>query len=403
MDYYDALRAIARPIRATDMPRSLEPMRRLLAELGEPQKKFSSLVVTGSVGKGSTAHQIAALVQQTSPSTGLFTGPHLHSFRERFILNGTMISPEAFTSSLEEVLEAAEKTGLHYSTFELATALAMNWFAEQRVKLVVLEVGIGGRWDAVNTAPNTLAVITPIEGEHLAMLGGSLQTIAYHKAGVIQPGGNAVSAPQRPEVRAVLTNEAEFKNAHLVYSETPSLVAIRLLAEQGIIKPFNWPVELPQIHLPGRLEGVLVNGRKILIDGGHTRLAALRLRNSLADEKRVNLIVGMLRDKSARDFLNVFDEARFHITLTTAPGHRAAAPERLMEQAQFQHATIETQPELSTALELARNTTESVVVSGSLRMAAATREAFGLLTPNELDEARQTRSIFEGENYLKQL
>lgn len=74
-----------------------------------------------------------------------------------------------------------------------------------------------------------------------------------------------------------------------------------------------------------------------------------------------------------------------------------------MEQAQFQHATIETQPELSTALELARNTTESVVVSGSLRMAAATREAFGLLTPNELDEARQTRSIFEGENYLKQL
>lgn len=407
-DYFDALRAICQPMRATDFPRSLAPMRRLLTTLGNPQARFSSIVVTGSVGKGTISHQLsvsgfqfpASRPQSVSSPTGdwqltsgnsvlstqhsgLFTGPHLHSFRERLTIAGEPISQAEFIAGVNAVRKAINRTNDAFTTFEQVTAIAAWWFAERGVEKAVLEVGIGGRWDAVNAIPNALAVITPIEREHLAMLGGSLQTIAYHKAGIIQPNGHAISVQQSPVVADVLQHEADFKGADLRFMDWDQLVT----------QPIN---------LLGRLEQITVNGHLILIDGGHTALSAARLRariDALTGNESVRLVVGMLRDKAISAYLSQFDATRFQIILTQAPGHRALTPAELRDKAGLTQAHIELQPDLNAALKPDQNN-GLLVVAGSLRMVAAAREAYGLLTPDELLEAQMTRTIFEGDDYL---
>jgi dihydrofolate synthase/folylpolyglutamate synthase len=415
-NYFDALRAIAQPIRAAEMPRSLDPMRRLLHELGNPQEKFPSVVVTGSVGKGTTSHKIARIIQSASAvqQVGSFTSPHLHSFRERFRINGEIISQDVFVEAMNAVQEVVSRLEFAYSTFEMATALAVWWFARQKVDIAVLEVGIGGRWDAVNAVENVMAVFTPVELEHLMMLGGSLQTIAWNKAGIIQPGKWAVSAHQSPFVEEILRVEADQKHASLLLTSYVDLVttACSLLAEQKLIPSptlLTEAVVQQSIHLPGRLELNHIDGREVVIDGGHTPGAARYLLGFLEDtfqafHSPVRLIVGMLKDKSAHDFLGVFDSPRFHITLTTAPGHRAFTPDALAVQANLQSAGVKIVPDLNNALAQPDTFSESrLVIAGSLRMAAAAREVYGLLSSEELEEARITRAIFEGEDYLSKL
>ncbi len=415
--YLEALRKIAQPIRAAEMPRSLTSMRQLLAALGDPQKQFPSLVVTGSVGKGTACHKIARILSsseayaepQTEMRVGLYTGPHLHSFRERFVINGQMISQDAFVEVANTVFEAASRLDFAYSTFEMATALALYWFAQQKVNIAVLEVGIGGRWDAVNAVENILSVFTPIEREHVAMLGGSLQTIAWNKAGIIQPDGSAISVPQQPIVEDILQHEAEHKRATRLFIEEESLAQVVCynLMTRGIIPKRELADHQPPLYLPGRLESAYVSGQRLLIDGGHTLASARRLFDEiwrLTNRRDVSLIVGMLRDKSIHEFMAVFDRPSFHITLTSAPGHRALLPHELAQQADLKYNAVEIVPDLNTALAQIYSATESlIVITGSLRMAAAAREAFGLLTADELAESQATRAIFEGNDYLSRL
>jgi dihydrofolate synthase / folylpolyglutamate synthase len=416
--YLEALRKIAQPIRAAEMPRSLTPMRRLLAALGDPQIQFPSVVVTGSVGKGTTCHQIARLLYTPDPyaktqvsalKVGLYTGPHLHSFRERFVINGQMITQDEFVEAANTVFEAISQLDFAYSTFEMATTLALYWFAHRKVNIAVLEVGIGGRWDAVNVVENILAVFTPIEREHVIMLGGSLQTIAWNKAGIIQPNGCAISVIQQPIVEDILHHEAEQKQATRLFIEEENFVRVVYynLMMREIIPKRDLAEYQPPIYLPGRLEAAYVPGQRLLIDGGHTPTSAQRLIDKIwqmTNSRYVYLIIGMLRDKSAHEFMAVFDSFPFHITLTTAPGHRALPPHELAQQANLKYNAVEIIPDLDTALAQVYTATESlIVITGSLRMAAAARETFGLLTPEELTEAEATRAIFEGEDYLSRL
>lgn len=417
MDYFDALRAICQPIRAADYPRSVESMRRLLQALGSPQQTFPSVVVAGSVGKGTVCHQLAALLADTMDrvptdkglNIGLYTSPHLHSFRERFVINGQIIAQASFVRGMVIVQEAAQTTGERYSTFELATALVLWWFREQAVNIAVLEVGIGGRWDAVNIVSNVLGVITPIEMEHAAMLGGTLYSIAAHKAGIIQPGRYVISTIQSSEVAAVLRQEAEQKAATLEFVPYDQLAqaAILNLMQQGQIPNTPLPDITPAVYMPGRMEFVTRGSQQIVIDGAHTTLAAARLRVLLDHEwhdEPVLLVMGMLRDKAVPELLKLFDDKRFHIMLTKAPSHRALSAPELRALVELTQAAVTIEPDLNTALHSAlESSVQRVLITGSLRMAAAAREYLGLLDENMLEEARATRAIFEGESYLKRL
>jgi dihydrofolate synthase/folylpolyglutamate synthase len=419
-EYFDALRTLVQPIRAGDYPRTLQPMRQLLAALGDPQRQYPAVVVAGSVGKGTTCHHIARLLRAADLKVGLYTSPHLHSFRERFSLNNKLISPAAFVKGARLVGSAARRFDHLYSTFEQATALALWWYAQQKVDIAVLEVGLGGRWDAVNAIPNVLAVFTPIETEHMEILGGSLQSIVWQKAGIIQPRGQAITGRQSGEAMLILQHEADYKQAVLhrldpgEYAgqvEAASLLAFgayRNLSEREIAPRRMLRLNAHFAGLPGRLEQVQVAGRTVLLDGAHTPGGAWSLRTAIhglvGRSRSVRLVIGMLQDKIARKFLAAFDAPRYHIVLTQAPGHRALSADELRRQTDLRHAEVELIPDLQEALASVYQASEALlVVTGSLRMIAAARETYGLLSADELAEARQTRDIFEGPDYLARL
>lgn len=408
MDYFDALQIICQPIRATALPHSLEHVKRLLDAIGNPERAFPCVVVAGSVGKGTTCHQIADLIGEHL-KVGLYTSPHLHRFRERFSINGRIMSQAEFVEGIEVIQQAAAHLNTHYSTFELATALALWWFKQQHVDIAVLEIGIGGRFDAVNAVSNTLAVITPIEVEHAAMLGGTLSSIAHHKAGIIQPQGYTISAPQVPDVERVLNEEARIQKAALSFepADTLAIAACTNLMERQIIPSYALPAKSPAVHLPGRMEKIDYQGKTIIIDGAHTPSSARRLRTAIEELDStgpVRIIVGMLRDKSAHEFLAEFNAQRFHITLTQIASHRTLNVNELQQTTDVNHADVTIQPDLQTAVQEAYQSSEPlVVITGSLRMAALSREMLGLLNNEELDEARKTRVIFEGQGYLNKL
>lgn len=408
MDYFEALRLIAQPIRASHLPNSLEHMHRLLDALDKPQQAFPSIVVAGSVGKGTTCHQIAALMGD-HVKVGLYTSPHIHSFRERFSINGRLISQPEFSAGVTFLQPIISQLDIHYSTFEMTTALALWWFRRQAVDIAVLEIGIGGRYDAVNTVSNCIGVITPIEREHAAMLGGTLTSIAQHKAGIIQARGYVIAAPQQSEVQAVLDEEAHAQQATMSYEpiDTLALAVCKSLMQRHVIPDYPLPARPPEVHLIGRMEHIASHNKNLLIDGAHTLNSARRLRAEIerhAPTSTVHLIIGMLRDKSAQEFLTVFDDPRFIVTLTQTSSHRSMTTDELIDAITLDYASVIIQPDLSTAISSALSTpAQLIVITGSLRMAALSRELLGILDPDEYEEAQATRIIFEGTDYLTKL
>lgn len=384
--YIDVLQSLVRPIPSKDLPLSLEPMQTLLAAVGNPQNRFNSIVMAGSTGKGTAAARIAAEQRQTQAKVGLYISPHLHLFRERFSINDALISHETFIEAAQVVQEAAQRAHVDPSTFESATAIAFWWFAQQKVDIAVLEVGLGGRFDAVNIAPHTQAYITPIESEHSAMLGGSLESIAWHKAGIIPPRGEVISAPQHPSVMAVIEAEAAAQGAHLsidahLFQRTNSL-------------------------LPARLEQIRIGEKDVIIDGGHTPLSAQNLYDLLKthNAQHITLIIGMLRDKRIFDTLSVLSDPRIHLIATAPPADRALTADALAEIAAPLFAQITVIADADQALAKVHATdADLVVIFGSFRLAAAAREAYGLLTPHQLEEANATRALFEGEGYQRRM
>ncbi len=404
-EYLRALSSLIQPIRTTDFPRPLEPMRQLLAALDHPEGAFESIVVAGSVGKGTACLQLANALRQSGSKVGLYTGPHLHSFRERFVLDGSPIPYDSFIRCASAVQQAEQTLSDTYSTFERATALALYWFREQGVQQAVLEIGIGGRFDAVNAVPNRLALIMPIEMEHAVMLGGTLSRIAWHKAGIIQPNGLTLSVEQAPEVALVIRAEAQEKSASLQFVPANRLIeaALESVGTPSVASSSPLP-----IHLPGRLEVIERGSKAIVIDGAHTARSAARLRSFVDDRfgnsSPIRVIAGILRDKSPSAILSPFDSPHFRLTLTTAPGHRAIPAEELKSKLNLSHASVEVIPSLDSTLATLASAPEPVqIIMGSLRMAAVAREALGLLSSAERAESQATRALFEGDGYLERL
>jgi len=196
--------------------------RALLAFMGNPQLRFPSIVVAGTKGKGSTCAMIASILQTSGRRIGLYTQPHLHTFRERIRVEGRLISPREMAEAVEAVIPAVERLERDRpelgppTTYEVATAAAMYFFARQALDLAVLEVGLGGRLDAVNVVDPLLSVLTPISLDHIQILGNSIAQIAAEKAGIIKENGVVVSAEQPEEAMAVIQQVALERGARLM-------------------------------------------------------------------------------------------------------------------------------------------------------------------------------------------
>jgi dihydrofolate synthase / folylpolyglutamate synthase len=215
--YSKALRFIAsladyekqRIVRYTSVNFDLDRMRTLLKKLGNPHEQFRSVHVAGTKGKGSTCAMVASMVQAAGYKTGLYTSPHLIDIRERFQINGEMISQADFVRLVRLVEPIVMRMRPTPTCFDVLTAMAFKWFAEQKVELAVVETGLGGRLDSTNVLKPEVSAISSISKDHMAQLGGTVTKIAEEKAGIFKTGVPAVTVQQEPEVEAVLKRVAE--------------------------------------------------------------------------------------------------------------------------------------------------------------------------------------------------
>ena len=206
------------------MKPGLRRIKELLGELGDPQKQLKFAHVAGTNGKGTTCALLSSALREAGYTVGLYTSPYVEDFRERFQIGGEKISPQELVEEVEllsPIAEAHDAAGDTVTEFEFITALAFHWFARRKCDIVVLEVGLGGRFDATNAidAPE-VAVIASISLDHTAILGDTLEQIAFEKAGIVKPGGRLVLYPwQGPGVVETISQICQERGAQLLFPQ----------------------------------------------------------------------------------------------------------------------------------------------------------------------------------------
>jgi dihydrofolate synthase/folylpolyglutamate synthase len=227
---------LARRPEQTIVP-SLERISALAGLLGEPQRACPVIHITGTNGKTTTARMTETLLRARGLRTGLFTSPQLSSMRERICIDGQPLSADDFVAAYEDIAPYAAmvdgQQALHLSFFEVLTAMAFAAFADAPVDVAVIEVGLGGTWDATNIADGAVAVITPVAVDHTAYLGDTVAAIATEKAGIIKPGATAVLARQPDEAAGPLLRRAGEVGASVVREDEDFGVTDRELAVGG--------------------------------------------------------------------------------------------------------------------------------------------------------------------------
>ncbi len=239
----------------------LERISKILDRLGHPEETYSSIIVAGTNGKGSVAAMIEAALRSASIRAGLYTSPHLVRPEERICVGGSAISEKEFARTATRIINAVEhllsdgEITTPPSFFEFLSAMAFDYFRDQRVELAVLEVGMGGRLDATNAAPAFLTVVTSIDFDHEKHLGITLQEIAGEKAATIKPGCHAVVGPQSPEARAVVLERCHRVGVEPVLMEREGRGAIVKCVDQDGHRLIDLPTS------EGLIEGVTLGLR----------------------------------------------------------------------------------------------------------------------------------------------
>src|SRR5512141_3131294 len=241
--YADAERALLARWPETRLEPSLDRIQAFTEMLGEPQRSYPVLHLTGTNGKTSTSRMIDTLVRATGLRTGRFTSPHVESMTERISLDGEPLTEEQFLEAYQDVAalaDLADQDAAHpLSFFETVVAMAYAAFANAPVDAAVVEVGVGGSWDATNVADATVAVILPIAVDHSSYLGSRPVDIAREKAGIIKPGSTVVSAVQSDDVAAVIAERAAEVGATVLWEGRDFGVEYRVPAVGGQMLPLR--------------------------------------------------------------------------------------------------------------------------------------------------------------------
>ncbi len=356
--------------------------------LGHPQRACPVIQITGTNGKTSTARMIESLLRSFGLKTGLFTSPHLQSMRERICLDGVPVDPQRFVDAYEQLepylalvdaQQGQDETPLTY--FEVLTGLAYAIFADVPVDVAVVEVGMGGSWDATSIADVQVAVLTPIDIDHTAYLGCTVEQIATEKAGIIKPEAVAIIGHQLPEAMAVIARRAvavdatvarqgsEFAvlertlavggqmvslqglggvydqvhlrlhGAHQADNAACALAAVEAFFGAGSQRQLNLETVragLAQATSPGRLE-VVRTAPTVLLDAAHNPAGARATAAALAEAftlSRLVGVIGCMADKDVEGILEAFEPVLAHVVLTQAATPRAMPAPQLAQLAQ---------------------------------------------------------------------
>ena len=423
-----------------DLEPSLDRIRAVMDLLGEPQRTFPVIHVTGTNGKTSTARIIESILRESGLKTGRFTSPHLQDIRERITIGGELITREAFLDAWADIApfvdavdtRSASEDGPRMTYFEVLVALAYAAFADAPVDVAIVEVGMGGSWDATNVVEADVAVITPIGIDHQHFLGDTIEEIATEKSGIIHPDAIAVSAPQDDVVLDILRERAEEVGAELkvegrdfgvltrevavggqlislrgIAGEHPDLLlnlhgahqasnaALAVAAVEAFIGGGEQPLAeevlaagLASATSPGRLE-VVRRSPTVIVDAAHNPHGAAVLAEALGDSFTFSHLVGVVsifKDKDVVGILEALEPALDEVVVTRSTSPRAMRPDRLGEIAAevFGDHRVTVISELPDALDHAAQLADDggvaggVVATGSIVTVAEVRLLLGV-------------------------
>ncbi|MGB9791767.1 MAG: bifunctional folylpolyglutamate synthase/dihydrofolate synthase [Thermacetogeniaceae bacterium] len=400
----------------------------LMELLGNPHRRLRVIHIGGTNGKGSTAVMVAKVLEAAGYRTGLFTSPHLHSYTERYLINGRPITEERFAelmTRLKPLLERMVEDGCEHPTeFEVCTALAFLYFFEEQVDFLVLEVGLGGAIDSTNVVENPLvSVITNVAFDHMDYLGKTIREIAAVKAGIIKPGGHVVTAADDPEAIEVIESECRKKGASLLRvgreirwelkEAAPDGTAFNLQSPWGTYRDLWVPLAgqyqvknaatalgvleiLRNVHgvkmafpedlrqgfaasrWPGRLE-LLSKNPGILVDVTHNHDGARALRKALEgiyDYRRLILVMGMLGDKEREKVVAELAPLADVVIVTKPLSPRAGDWQRLADEARRYVSSVRLIEEIIDAVDAALEEAgpeDLVCITGSFYMVSDAR------------------------------
>ena len=370
MDYKEAL-AYLDSIEYFGSKPGLERITAMLEKLGNPQQGMRFVHIAGTNGKGSCAAMTASVLKAAGYKTGLYTSPYLYRFNERMQINGKEIDDQVLADLVTRVKPIAEGMEDHPTVFEIMTATALLWYKEAACDIVVLEVGLGGRFDATNViAAPECAVIMNIGLDHTAVLGDTIEQIAFEKAGILKPGCDAVLFQQTQSVTEVVRERCDELGISLhvpdfdeIRTEFDSLYgqtftykgesyALPLLGEHQlknaatvlevveVLRAKGWKLEqsdvehgLYAVYWPGRFE-LLSEEPFFVVDGGHNPQCALTVRDNLLHyfptERRI-LLLGILRDKDYAGLTAILNEAADEYICITPRSPRALPAQELAD------------------------------------------------------------------------
>lgn len=384
----------------------LAGMHRLARAMGvelEGPRASKFIHVAGTNGKGSTCAMVASICQAQGWRTGLYTSPHLLSLKERFQISGERIPETVLCEELNRIREQVEGWEPHPTFFEIVTVLALRWFQQESVDIVVLETGMGGRLDATNIVTPLVSVLTPIGLDHQQHLGESLALIAEEKAGIFKPGIPVISALQEEEALAVFRDKARLLGCSLEVVEQPwteSAVALKGKVQRwnaalaiAALRAARLPITsasiekgLSNVRWPGRFEKV---GDNLILDGAHNPHAARVLCETWQTTfpgERAELIFGALQDKDVCGLLNALIPITGKLTLVQITNPRALTVEQLHEIALEQFPAVPRSTAASLEEALARPAQLRRLVCGSLYLVG---EAIGLLQGHTPERSTQ--------------
>ena len=425
----------------TVMEPSLERVAALVDLLGEPQRAYPVVHLTGTNGKTSTARMVDALLSEIGLRTGRYTSPHLQRATERINVDNRPVSPERYVEVYRDVVPFVDlvdaRQPVRLSKFEILTAMGFSAFADAPVEAGVIEVGLGGRWDATNVADGKVAVVTPIGLDHAEYLGTDVLGIAAEKAGIIKPGAVAVLAAQDRAVAEVLVQRCVEMDAqvaregsefgvidrelavggqrlvlqglggrideiflplhgeHQASNAALALAAAEALVGAGPGQPLDPDVvraAFTRVRSPGRLERLAAGQGvpTVLSDAAHNPSGARALAAAMTTEFRFNRLVGVLavmRDKDARGILTELEPVLHEVVVSANSSARTMDPDELGALAVevFGADRVSVEPVLGTAIEQAVELAEEggesgvgVLVTGSVVTAGEARALYGM-------------------------
>lgn len=402
----------------------------LCDRLGRPERRVPSVLIGGTNGKGSTAAMLSSIARAAGVRAGLYTSPHLIHVTERIRLEDADVTPEELDTVLERVFGAADLAPVIPVTyFEAMTAAAFDVFAQRQLDLAILEVGLGGRFDATNVAPARLSAVTSISLDHVEELGGTVSAVAGEKAGIFRSGRPALAGLSDPDALHVLREAARAIGADFhdlaeecslemaapsVYEtrfslRTPvreyalatplpgrhqaanAVVAVRaaelLTPEVAMSSPPAIASGLAGVRWPGRLERFAVAGRTVLLDGCHNAEGAAALQRFLRESgiaPETWLVFGAMADKDVETISGLLFPGVAGVTLVAPDSPRAATPEELARRVAAARPDAITEENLESALRrlIFSGSAKTIIVAGSLYLVG---EARALLLAGKLE------------------